>query len=78
MDQMRTAVRQCYGWSLPYGISINGDQDIHDDEITNPKLKSKLEMLARDLVVYGKIIRQQFVNDLETNSSDTFTTHYKK
>ena len=21
MDQMRTAVRQCYGWSLPYGVS---------------------------------------------------------
>ena len=20
MDQMRTAVRQCYGWSLPYGV----------------------------------------------------------
>jgi NAD(P)H-dependent FMN reductase len=20
MDQMRTAVRQCYGWSMPYGI----------------------------------------------------------
>jgi FMN reductase len=24
MDQMRTAVRQCYGWSMPYGISIHG------------------------------------------------------
>ena len=23
MDQMRTAIRQCYGWSLPYGVSIN-------------------------------------------------------
>ena len=20
MDQMRTAVRQCYGWSMPYGV----------------------------------------------------------
>ncbi len=20
MDQMRTAIRQCYGWSLPYGV----------------------------------------------------------
>jgi FMN reductase len=27
MDQMRTAVRQCYGWSMPYGISINGEKD---------------------------------------------------
>ena len=22
MHQMRTAVRQCYGWSMPHGISI--------------------------------------------------------
>src|SRR5919109_806883 len=27
MEQMRTAVRQCYGWSLPYGISVNGEKD---------------------------------------------------
>jgi NAD(P)H-dependent FMN reductase len=24
VDQMRTAVRQCYGWSMPYNISIMG------------------------------------------------------
>lgn len=28
MDQMHTAVRQCYDWSMPYGVSINGDQDL--------------------------------------------------
>ena len=27
MDQMRTVVRQCYGWSMPYGVSINGEQN---------------------------------------------------
>jgi NAD(P)H-dependent FMN reductase len=27
MDQMRTVVRQCYGWTMPYGVSINGEQD---------------------------------------------------
>ena len=27
MDQMRTAVRQCYGWSLPYGVSVHGEHD---------------------------------------------------
>src|ERR1051326_9533731 len=25
MEQMRTAVRQCYGWSMPYGISTSSD-----------------------------------------------------
>src|SRR5215831_5291622 len=33
MDQMRTAVRQCYGWSMPYGASFNGDQDFDVNEI---------------------------------------------
>jgi azobenzene reductase len=31
MDQMRTAVRQCYGWSLPYGISVNGEEDFNEE-----------------------------------------------
>jgi len=30
MDQMRTAVRQCYGWSLPYGVSVNGEEDFNE------------------------------------------------
>jgi NAD(P)H-dependent FMN reductase len=30
MDQMRTSVRQCYGWSMPYGISIHGDHDFDE------------------------------------------------
>src|SRR5574341_2010598 len=64
MDQMRTAVRQCYGWSLPYGISINSEEDFDDKmELTNKKLMSRLDMMARDLVVYGKLLRGQFVND---------------
>src|SRR5919204_3099702 len=65
MDQMRTAVRQCYGWSLPYGISINSEVDFNDKmELTNKKMMSRLDMMARDLVVYGKLLRGQFVNDL--------------
>ena len=27
IDQMQTVVRRCYGWTMPYGISINGQQD---------------------------------------------------
>ena len=39
MDQMRTAVRQCYGWSLPYGISVNGEEDFNEKgEIINQSL----------------------------------------
>lgn len=78
MDQMRTAIRQCYGWSLPYGIAVNGQEDIENEKIINTRLKSRLEMLARDLVVYGNLIRQQFVNDLNDKLSDTFAARYRK
>ena len=80
MDQMRTAIRQCYGWSIPYGISINPEDDFNDKkELINRKLWSRLDMLARDLVVYGKLIRKQFVNDLLQNAPvNTFAAYYKK
>ena len=78
MDQMRTAVRQCYGWSMPYGVSINGDEDFENGEIKNAQLKARLTMLSRDLTVYGESIRRQFLNDLKNDVSDTFALHYKK
>ena len=77
MDQMRTAVRQCYGWSIPYGVSVNDSDDFINGKITS-KLESRLDMLARDLVVYGILIRQQFVTDLNGDSTNTFTSRYRK
>jgi len=76
MDQMRTAVRQCYGWSMPYGVSLNDREDFTDGKM-NPKLESRLDMLARDIVVYGNILRQQFVRDLG-DSDNTFASRYRK
>ena len=78
MDQMRTAVRQCYGWSLPYGISVNGEEDFNDmGEMVNKLLAKRLKMLARDLVVYGKLIRGQFLQDMASKESDTFVARYR-
>lgn len=79
MDQMRTTVRQCYGWSMPYGISINGEKDLNDRaEITNVLLKKRLRMFARDIVVYGDLIRAQFMQDIvDDNLLDTFAIRYK-
>ncbi len=77
MDQMRTAVRQCYGWSIPYGVSVSDSEDFVNGKITS-KLESRLDMLARDLVVYGNLIRQQFVIDLNGNSTNTFVSRYRK
>src|ERR671926_859756 len=77
MEQMRTVVRQCYGWSMPYGVSINGSQDFTGSEQVNSKLSSRLQMMSRDLVVYGRLVRDQFERDLGSGEQDTFAAHYR-
>ncbi|MGE5633988.1 MAG: NADPH-dependent FMN reductase [Deltaproteobacteria bacterium] len=78
MDQMRTAVRQCYGWSMPYGISINGEKDFGPTgNVTNKVLLQRMQMLARDIVIYGKLHRNQFLHDLSSHEINTFASHYR-
>jgi FMN reductase len=78
-DQMRTAVRQCYGWSMPYNISINGEKDFDSKgNLINSALVKRIKMLARDLVTYGALIRRQFLQDVADHQlSDTFASHYR-
>ena len=78
-DQMRTAVRQCYGWSMPYNISINGEKDFDSKgNLVNSALAKRINMLARDLVTYGTLIRGQFLQDVANQEiSDTFASHYR-
>jgi FMN reductase len=77
MDQMRTAVRQCYGWSMPYGLSVNGPQDFSGSEIVNARVAKRLQMMSRDLVAYGRLIRDQFERDFQSGEQDTFAAHYR-
>lgn len=78
MDQMRTAVRQCYGWSLPYGVSVHSVNDFDPNgAITNSKIQKRLEMMVRDLAVYGELIHKQFNSDLNDSEPNTFATHYR-
>jgi len=78
MDQMRTAVRQCYGWSMPYGVSVNSDQDFDQQgNITNENILSRIETIARDLVVYGSLIANQYKKDLQSEEENTFAARYR-
>jgi len=78
MDQMRTAVRQCYGWSMPYGISVNSDQDFDKQgNITNKNILSRIETMGRDLIVYGSLIADQYKKDLQSKESNTFAARYR-
>jgi FMN reductase len=63
-DQLRTVARQCCAWTLPYGVSLHPDTDVKGGQIVNAALKQRLEMLMRDLRVYGKLLARQRLADL--------------
>lgn len=75
-DQLRTVARQCYAWSLPYGISFVEREDVRDGEVASETLKNRLEMLVQDVRVYGRLLAQQRRADLESNNPG-FMAHFK-
>lgn len=77
MEQMRTSVRQCYGWSLPYGVSVYGEKDFDSSGELVSQVARRLRMFARDLVVYGALIRTQFQADLADGITETFAARYR-
>ena len=63
-DQLRTVARQCYAWTLPYGISFSEDLDVREGQIASDTLRQRLEMMIRDVRVYGEILGRQRRKDL--------------
>lgn len=63
-DQLRTVARQCYAWSLPYGVAFAEKQDVIDGKIASDAFKSRLEMFVRDTRVYGELLAKQRRADL--------------
>jgi len=63
-DQLRTVARQCYAWTLPYGVSFTDQIDVKDDKVSSDALRMRLEMLERDMRVYGELLARQRRGDL--------------
>jgi FMN reductase len=76
-DQIRTVARQCYAWSLPYGVSFADKADVKDGKIASEGFTTRFEMLLRDVRVYGALLAAQRNIDL-TGSEPGFLAHYRK
>jgi FMN reductase len=63
-DQLRTVARQCYAWSLPYGVAFADKQHVANGQIINEAFKSRLVMFVRDTQVYGELLAAQRRADL--------------
>ena len=76
-DQLRTVARQCYAWSLPYGVSFADQTDVKGETITSDALRSRLEMMIRDVRVYGEALARQRRADLASNEAG-FMARWRK
>ena len=66
-DQLRTVARQCYAWSLPYGVSFADQADVKGETIVSDALRNRVEMMIRDVRVYGEVLAHQRRADLASN-----------
>src|SRR5438309_4091784 len=76
-DQLRTVARQCYAWTLPYGVSFAEDLDVREGQITSDTLRRRLEMMVRDVRVYGEILGRQRRKDLAGQEPGFLARHRK-
>lgn len=76
-DQLRTVARQCYAWTLPYGISFAEEMDVKEGRIVSDSLKSRLEILIRDARVYGAVLSAQRRADLQCEEPGFLARHRK-
>jgi len=64
MAHMREIIQYCHGWPLPYQAGASSADFAEDGTLSNAKIKARIEMMARDLVVYGRVLHDQFTKDL--------------
>jgi NAD(P)H-dependent FMN reductase len=76
-DQIRTVLRQCYAWGLPYGVSFSDRADLNEGQITSGDLLGRLDGLAHDLVTYGSLLAAQRQKDL-AGDTPGFLAHYRR
>lgn len=76
-DQIRTVARQCYAWSMPYAVSFQDKEDVLEGKTLTEAFGKRLDMFARDVVVYGKLLAEQRKADLEQADAG-FMVRYRK
>jgi FMN reductase len=76
-DQLRTVARQCYAWTLPYGLAFGNEADVVNGRVASEALQRRLEMMARDVSIYGRLLAQQRRSDLAATEPG-FLARYRK
>jgi NAD(P)H-dependent FMN reductase len=77
-DQLRTVARQCYAWTLPYGVSFSEREDIREGQIVGEAFRRRLDMMLRDARVYGQLLADQRRADLAGNEAGFMARHRRR
>ena len=77
-DQLRTVARQCYAWTLPYGVAFTEEIDVKDGKIISESLHKRLAMMVRDASVYGAVLAGQRKADLAATDPCFMARHRPK
>ena len=60
-------------------VSIDGRTDFEaDGQLKNARVEQRLKMMARDIVVYGALLRGQFLEDVAGTEPLTFAASYRE
>ena len=76
-DQFRTVARQCYAWTLPYGVSFAEKEDVKRGQVVSGALKKRLDMFVHDVRVYGTLLARQRHTDLAGKEPGFMAKHRK-
>ena len=76
-DQLRTVARQCYAWTLPYGVSFAEKEDVNAGQVVSGALKKRLDMFVHDVRVYGTLLARQRRTDLAGTEPGFMAKHRK-
>src|SRR3954447_6033129 len=76
-DQLRTVARQCYAWTLPYGVAFTEDEEVKAGEIASETFQRRLDMMIRDVRVYGSLLGRQRRADLGGGEPGFLAKHRK-
>src|SRR6266852_2852701 len=76
-DQLRTVARQCYAWTLPYGIAFADHMDVQEGRVVSDLLDERLKMLVHDVRVYGQLLAGQRRADLAGTAPGFLAKHRK-
>jgi NAD(P)H-dependent FMN reductase len=77
IDQLRTVARQCYAWTLPYGLAFTNETDVIGGRVASESFLKRLQMMIRDVCVYGSLLAQQRRADLLATEPG-FLAHYRR